>query len=31
MLKYTDLKTDKLSTSYLGSKDHQNTVNKVIP
>ncbi len=29
LLKYTSLKTDKLSTSYLGSQAHQNIVNKV--
>lgn len=29
MLKYTSLKTDKLPTSYLGSKAHQDIVNKV--
>ncbi len=29
MLKYTSLKTDKLSTSYLGSKEHQTIINKV--
>lgn len=30
MLKYTDLKTDKLSINYLGSKEHQNIVSKVV-
>ena len=29
MLKYTNLKTDKLSTSYLGSKAHKDIINKV--
>ena len=29
MLKYTNLKTDKLSNSYIGSKAHKDIINKV--